>query len=663
MELDGIKGIGPKTKQILNRIGIYQVEDFVSYYPYRYEVIKRSDVKTLEQDDTIIIDGMIETLPIVSFFGKHKNRMSFYLAGNGYRFGVTIFNRAYLKNKLSVSTMVTVIGKFDKLHNRILATDIRFGALKGTQIERVYHLTDGITRKALNQYIDIALSMPYKVIDYIPEYFQKKYQFLNKEESIVEIHHPTKKENLNKARARMIYEELFMYMLKVNQMKKMRKKSVGIAKQIDEDKLQSFLDDLPFSLTLDQQNSINDIKQDMISPYQMNRLLQGDVGSGKTIVGIAAIYANYLSGYQSAFMAPTEILANQHYETLQKLFQSLDIQVALLTGKMKAKERKEVLGKLQSGEIDVIVGTHALVSDDVVYANLGLVITDEQHRFGVRTRTGLTNKGTIPDILSMSATPIPRTYALTLYGDMDVSSIKTMPSGRKPIITTIRKEKEIRDVLEAMWEQLEKGHQIYVIAPLIEDEEEMRNDTEKLYQNMQKAFGKKYQIGVLHGRMKAIEKEQVMEQFSSNQIQILISTTVVEVGVDVKNATMMVIFNAEQFGLATIHQLRGRVGRNDLQSYCILISNKNIERLEILTKTTDGFVISEEDFKMRGSGDIFGERQSGDLIFKVADLRRDFKILQLASTDSLFYLEDEQFLDEKDVSLKKKILEGHVYRG
>lgn len=663
MELDGIKGIGPKTKQILNRIGIYQVEDFVSYYPYRYEVMKRSDVKTLDQDDTIMIDGMVETLPTVSFFGKHKNRMSFYLVGSGYRFGVTIFNRAYLKNKLPISTMVTVIGKFDKAHNRILATDIRFGELKGTQIERVYHLTDGITRKALNQYIDIALSMPYQVTDYIPEYFQKKYQFLNKEESIIEIHHPTRKEKLNKARARMVYEELFMYMLKVNQMKKLRKKSAGISKRITEEKLQSFLDRLPFSLTADQQESIRDIKKDMTSPYQMNRLLQGDVGSGKTIVGVAAIYANYLSGYQSAFMAPTEILANQHYETLQKLFQNLNIHVALLTGKMKVKERREVLGKLQSGEIDVVVGTHALVSDDVVYAKLGLVITDEQHRFGVRTRTGLTNKGTQPDILSMSATPIPRTYALTLYGDMDVSSIKTMPSGRKPIITTIRKEKEIRDVLETMWVQLEKGHQIYVIAPLIEDEEEMRNDTEKLYQNMQKAFGKKYQIGVLHGRMKVAEKEQVMEQFSSNQVQILISTTVVEVGVDVKNATMMVIFNAEQFGLATIHQLRGRVGRNDLQSYCILISNKNTERLEILTKTTDGFVISEEDFKMRGSGDIFGERQSGDLIFKVADLRRDFKILQLASTDSLFYLEDEQFLDEKDVSLKKKILEGRVYRG
>lgn len=663
MELDAIKGIGPKTKQILNRIGIYQVEDFVSYYPYRYEVIKRSDVSCLNQDDTIIIDGMVETLPTVSFFGKHKNRMSFYLVGNGYRFGITIFNRAYLKNKLPISTTVTVIGKYDKKHNRILASEIRFGAIVGTKIERIYHLTDGITRKALNQYIDIALTLPYQIEDYIPEYFSNKYQFLNKNESVIEIHHPTKKEKLNKARARMVYEELFMYMLKVNQMKKERKKSTGIAKKIDESVLQQFFTRLPFSLTEDQKNSVMEIKNDMKSPYQMNRLLQGDVGSGKTIVGIAAIYMNYLSGYQSAFMAPTEILANQHYLTLSSLFQDMGIKVALLTGKMKVKERKSVLADLASGTIDVVVGTHALVSTDVLYANLGLVITDEQHRFGVKTRTSLTDKGTIPDILSMSATPIPRTYALTLYGDMDVSSIKTMPNGRKPVITTIRKEQEIREVLEAMYRELKAGHQIYVIAPLIEDEEEMRNDTEKLYQNMQKAFGKHYQIGVLHGRMKANEKEDVMEQFKNNHLQILISTTVIEVGVDVKNATMMVIFNAEQFGLATIHQLRGRVGRNDLQSYCILISNKNTERLDILTKTTDGFVISEEDFKLRGSGDLFGERQSGDLIFKVADLRRDFKILQLASTDSMFYLEDKQFSGEQDMHLKQLILKNNVYRG
>lgn len=663
MELDAIKGIGPKTKQILNRIGIYQVEDFVTYYPYRYDVIKRSDIHALKQDDTIIIDGIVETVPTISFFGKNKNRMRFYLSLDGYRFDVIIFNRAYLRSKLSISTMITVIGKFDKAHNRILATDIRFEALEGIQVERMYHLTDGITKRALNQYIDIALSMPYQVTDYIPEYFQKKYQFLNKEESIIEIHHPTKKEQLNKARARMIYEELFLYMLKVNQMKKARKKTVGSAKQIDEVKFQKFLDTLPFSLTNDQRQSIFDIKKDMSSPYQMNRLIQGDVGSGKTIVGLAAIYISYLAGYQSAFMAPTEILANQHYETLQNLFCNTDIRIARLTGKMKAKEKKEVLSKLQSGEIDVIVGTHALVSDDVVYFNLGLVITDEQHRFGVRTRTGLTGKGILPDILSMSATPIPRTYALTLYGDMDVSNIKTMPSGRKPVITTICKEKEIRSVLEAMWKQLHEGHQIYVIAPLIEDSENIRNDTEKLYQNMKKAFGKYYQIGVLHGRMKATEKDQVMEAFSENKIQILISTTVVEVGVDVKNATMMVIFNAEQFGLATIHQLRGRVGRNDLQSYCILISNKKTERLDILTKTTDGFQISEEDFKMRGSGDLFGERQSGDLIFKVADLRRDFKILQLANQDSLFYLEDEQFSNKKDMDLKKIILQNQVDRG
>ena len=368
----------------------------------------------------------------------------------------------------------------------------------------------------------------------------------------------------------------------------------------------------------------------------MNRLLQGDVGSGKTIVAIISMYINYLSGYQSALMAPTEVLAIQHYENVTKIFKDYNIKVGLLTGNLKTKEKKEIHNKLSNGEIDIIIGTHALITEDVNYYNLGLVITDEQHRFGVNQRSNLRNKGVTPDILYMSATPIPRTYALTIYGDMDISNIKTMPKGRKEIITLLKNEKEIKDVLSLMFEELKNNHQIYVISPLIEESDKIDlENVQDLEEKMNKAFGKFYKIGVLHGKMNSQEKDKIMTKFKNNEIQILISTTVIEVGVDVPNATMMVIFDSFRFGLSTLHQLRGRVGRSDLQSYCILISNKETERLSILTQTNDGFVISEEDFKLRGSGDIFGVRQSGDMVFGIADIKRDFNILIKAKDDSL----------------------------
>ena len=388
----------------------------------------------------------------------------------------------------------------------------------------------------------------------------------------------------------------------------------------------------------------------------MNRLLQGDVGSGKTVISFIALYINYLSGYQGALMAPTEILANQHLINIQKIFKDYDIKLKLLTGKMKSSEKKKINEELKNGNIDILIGTHALFQDDIVYKNLGLVITDEQHRFGVNQRQSLKNKGITPDILYMSATPIPRTYALTIYGDMDVSSIKTMPSGRKKVITNLYKEENIKDVLEAMYKELLSGHQIYVVAPLIEesDKSDMEN-TSALEEKMNKAFGKKYTTGVLHGKMTSLEKDKVMEDFKNNKIQILVSTTVIEVGVDVKNATMIVIFDAYRFGLSALHQLRGRVGRNDLQSYCLLISDKESKRLEVLTKTSDGFVVAEEDFKLRGSGDLFGQRQSGDMNFKLANIKNDFNVLLKAKEEAEFYLKSD--VDTNKI-VKKMLIES-----
>ena len=365
----------------------------------------------------------------------------------------------------------------------------------------------------------------------------------------------------------------------------------------------------------------------------MNRLILGDVGSGKTCVASIGMYINYLSGYQSSLMAPTEILARQHYDSISSMFKNTNIKIALLVGSMKKSEKNKVYQELKEGQIDILIGTHALISEGVIFNNLGLVITDEQHRFGVNQRSNLQNKGIKSDVLYLSATPIPRTYALTIYGDMDTSIIKTKPNGRKDIITKIVKEKDLKDVLFHMVEEIKLGHQIYVVAPLIEDEdgESNLNDVVKLKEKFDTAFNNKIRVEILHGKMKNADKDVIMEEYKNGDIKVLISTTVIEVGVDVKNSTMMVIFNAERFGLATLHQLRGR---DDVQSYCYLISNLNVERLKVMEESNDGFYISEKDFELRGEGDLFGTRQSGDMVFKLADIRRDFKILVQCKKDS-----------------------------
>ena len=388
----------------------------------------------------------------------------------------------------------------------------------------------------------------------------------------------------------------------------------------------------------------------------MNRLLQGDVGSGKTIVAIISLYINYLSNYQGVLMAPTEVLAGQHYENIRKILKNYNIRIGLLTGSLKKSERKNVLNELKENRIDILIGTHALFSDDVIYKNLGLVITDEQHRFGVNQRSSLKNKGVTPDILYLSATPIPRTYALTIYGDMDISSIKTKPNGRLPVKTILKSNKDIKNVLKMMYDEIKLNHQIYVIAPLIEESDKIElENINVLYEKLNRAFGKICKIGIMHGKMSNEEKNHVMNNFIDNKINILISTTVIEVGVDVKNATMIVIFDSFRFGLSQLHQLRGRVGRNEMQSYCILISDEEKERLKIMTETNDGFKISEEDFRLRGSGDLFGVRQSGDMSFNIANIKSDFNILIKAKEDSLNFIESKEFDSKENVHIKKII--------
>ena len=658
ISVEKVKGVGSRTSMLLKKLNINTVDDLVTHYPYRYEFIKRSNLKEKCEDDKVIIDGKVEMIPILVRLKGNLNKMNFRLATSTKEIvGVSIFNRAYLKNQLLVGTNITVFGKYEKNKNVILASEIRMGLLpKGEKIEAVYHGTVGLNSKAISGFINTAL-MEYgnDLEDYIPKYLLEKYNFLNKKTALNIIHNPSTKEKLKEASIRLKYEELFVYMAKINYLK-LKNKNIkdGIEKDFDKEKLDKVIKSLPYELTIDQKTVLNEILEDLTSKRRMNRLLQGDVGSGKTIISIIAMVANYLSGYQSALMVPTEILATQHYETMKEILKDLNVNIALLTGSLPKNKKDLIHEELKLGKIDMVVGTHALIQEEVVYKNLGLVITDEQHRFGVLQRTSLQNKGIMPDVLYMSATPIPRTYALTLYGDMDISTIRTLPKGRKPIKTYLKSYSEIKDVLKMMYEELLKNHQIYVIAPLIEESETLDLTTvNELKDKMNLAFGEKYNVGIIHGKLKQTEKDKIMEDFVNNKIQILISTTVIEVGVNVLNTTMMVIFDANRFGLSTLHQLRGRVGRSALESSCILISDYDSERLNVMTTTNDGFEISEEDFKIRGHGDLFGTKQSGDMTFKIADIKEDYKILLQAKKDSMEFL-----LNNKEEELKEKIING-----
>lgn len=636
-ELETIEGIGPKTKELLNKIKIYTVEDLLNYYPYRYDIIKRSDLSNLSDGDKIIIDGIVEGQPTTIYINKSLKKMIFRISTKTMILNVTLYNRAHLYQDLKSGKEVTIIGKYNKLKNTVIVSDIRFGLLPpSAKIEPIYYTTEGLTVKQISKFEAIALENDYDVIDLVPRYIEEKYNLMNKKSAIKNIHVPEDILLLKKARQRIKYEELFMYVLKINYLKnKINNDNLAIERNIDKDKLDKFIKSLPFELTLDQDKAVNDIINDLSIKKRMNRLLQGDVGSGKTVIALIAVYANYLSKYQSALMAPTEILAVQHYEEAKKIFSKYKLNITLLTSSTSNKDKKTIYEELENGKIDLIIGTQALIQENVKYKKLGLVITDEQHRFGVNQRDTFKGKGISPDVLSMSATPIPRTYALTIYGDTDVSSIKSKPKGRKEIITVFKKEKDITDVLEMMKKELELNHQIYVVAPMIDTE----SDSEKesvydLEEKMNKAFGKISKIGIIHGKLDPKDKDKVMKDFEKNKINILISTTVIEVGVNVPNASMIVIFNANMFGLSTLHQLRGRVGRGDTQSYCVLVAKESEERLRFLENTSDGFEISEYDFQTRGEGDLFGTRQSGELGLKMANIKRDFKMLLKAKEDA-----------------------------
>ena len=632
--LSVLPGVGPKSAEKFAKLGIETLQDLLLYFPFRYEDFQSKQVLDLEDGEKAVISGIVATPANVQYYGFKRNRLRFSIKQGEVILAVNFFNQPYLADKVEVGANIVVFGKWDKAKASL--TGMKLLAQVEDDLQPVYRVAQGISQTSLIKLIKTAFDQGLDLLieENLPPILLERYQLLSRAEAVRAMHFPKDLSEYRQALRRVKFEELFYFQMQL-QVLKMETKDVsnGLALAWQEEQLQEKKSQLPFPLTGAQERALAEILSDLKSPAHMNRLLQGDVGSGKTVVAGLAMYAVHTAGYQSALMVPTEILAEQHFESLSQLFP--DLKLALLTGSMKAAERKETLSAIELGQVDMVIGTHALIQDGVQYHHLGLVIVDEQHRFGVAQRRILREKGDNPDVLMMTATPIPRTLAITAFGDMDVSIIDQMPAGRKPIITRWVKHEQLEIVLDWIKKELVKGAQVYFISPLIEESEalDLKNAID-LEEELQAYFGGDARVSLLHGKMKSDEKEAIMQDFKNKEVDILVSTTVIEVGVNVPNATIMVIMDADRFGLSQLHQLRGRVGRGDKQSYAVLIANPKTEsgkkRMKIMTETTDGFVLAEEDLKMRGSGEIFGTRQSGIPEFQVADIVEDYPILEEA---------------------------------
>ena len=632
--LSVLPGIGPKSAEKYKKLGIETVEDLLLYFPFRYEDFKSKNVLDLEDGEKAVVSGLVATPANVQYYGYKRNRLRFTIKQGELVLAVSFFNQPYLADKIELGQTVAVFGKWDKAKGAL--TGMKLLAQVEDDLQPVYRLAQGVSQSALVKVIKTAFEagLDQLLEENLPQVLMDKYQLLSRRQAVRAMHFPKDLEEYKQALRRVKFEELLFFQLQLQVLKEEnRSVGQGIVLDWDEKKLSALQASLPFALTEAQEKSLNEILADMCSPYHMNRLLQGDVGSGKTVVAGLAMYAAVTAGKQAALMVPTEILAEQHLQSLISLFPNL--RILLLTGSLKASERRERLASIEAGEVDLIVGTHALIQEGVHFHDLGLVIIDEQHRFGVAQRRILREKGQNPDVLMMTATPIPRTLAITAFGDMDVSIIDQMPAGRKEIITRWVKHQQLNLVLDWLVKEIQKGSQAYVISPLIEESEalDLKNAI-ALEEELIAYFGDRARIALLHGKMKGEEKEAIMQAFKRGEIDLLVSTTVIEVGVNVPNATVMIIMDADRFGLSQLHQLRGRVGRGEKQSYAVLVANPKTEsgkqRMKIMTETTNGFVLAEEDLKLRGSGEIFGTRQSGIPEFQVANLIEDYPVLEEA---------------------------------
>lgn len=666
-----LKGVGPKRVADLATLGIDTIEDLLTYYPTRYNDFTPTDIESAKDKQKITLQGVVVSEPLLVRYGYRRNRLTFRMQVGNEVVIATFFNQPYIKKQIELNQQVTVMGKWDASRRQVTGNKL----LKGKADDRnefgaVYAVNKHIRQNVLQSFIRQAYEEYANIIPtYLPETIRQRYRLMDRRQMIREIHFPQTQATAKAARRTAAYEEFFLFQLRLQAIRRAHRQEDGERILYHNDELKEFIGGLPFELTDAQKRVVNEICRDMRQPYQMNRLLQGDVGSGKTIVAAIAIYAAITAGYQAALMAPTEILAGQHAEKLAKIFEGTHVQVALLTGSLTAKQHRELLTAMKRGDVNLIVGTHALIQDGVEYANLGLVITDEQHRFGVNQRQQLREKGEHPDVLAMTATPIPRTLAITNYGEMDVSIIDQLPAGRKPIQTKWLQSNQHAAAIHFLREQLKQGAQAYVVSPLIEESAalDVQNATD-LYNQLSADLEPAYKVGLLHGRMGTEEKDEAMRQFKSGELQVLVATTVIEVGVDNPNATVMVIYDADRFGLAQLHQLRGRVGRGSRQSYCLLIADPKTDegkaRMKTMVATDDGFKIAEQDLKLRGSGDILGKKQSGMPEFKVGDPVADLKMLQIARADAgnLLGMPNWDQVDENQplvLYLKRHELETH----
>lgn len=660
-----LKGVGKQAAETLQEMKIETIHDLIMTFPYRHEDFQLKDLVDTPHNERVTVEGRVESEPSVLFLGKNKSRTTVQVLIGRHLIKAVFFNQPYVKAKMQIGAIVTLTGKWDRGRQIITVSNHTIGPrTDGADFEPVYSLKGSIYqktfRKLMRQALDVAKD---DVEECLPQRFLDDYQLASVEEALEWVHFPPNGEAVKQARRRFVYEELLMFQLKMQALrKKNREEEGGSFIDYDLKKLKLFIDSLPFDLTAAQKRVVNEICKDMKEPYRMNRLLQGDVGSGKTVVAAISLYAAVTAGLQGALMAPTEILAEQHANTLEQWFRPLGLNVALLTGSVKGKKRQALMKQLAAGEIQILIGTHALIQPDVQFRKLGLVITDEQHRFGVDQRRVLKDKGYNPDVLFMTATPIPRTLAISAFGEMDVSVIDEMPAGRKEIETFWMKKDMFGKILARMEKELAAGRQAYVICPLIEESDKLDfQNAVDLFQQLSSHFYGKHTVGLMHGRLPSDEKEQTMRSFTEGEIAVLVSTTVVEVGVNVPNATFMLIYDAERFGLSQLHQLRGRVGRGSDQSYCVLLADPKTEigkeRMTSMTETNDGFVLAEKDLQLRGPGDFFGRKQSGVPEFKMADLVHDYRALETAKRDAEALISGTEFWTSDEMRCLRETLE------
>ncbi|WP_462256944.1 ATP-dependent DNA helicase RecG [Eubacterium ventriosum] len=659
MDLNNLKGIGEKTEKLFYKAGIEKVNDLLRYYPRYYDVFEEPVlIRDLECDRTQAIKGTVVREVSVKRVRNLQVVTGYLRDERGDAIKATWFNSPYLKGKLTIGSTFIFRGFVKENYSNFSIEQPKiFGIAeynkKKGEMQPVYPLVSGLTNNMVQKAVKQALKLV-ETEEFLPEKIRNKYGLEGLQQAIEHIHYPTDKNQLYSARKRLIFDEFFMFIYNIRNLKD-KNTEIHNRHILEEPKeVKTLINDLPYELTNAQKRTWEEIKRDISSTKVMNRLIQGDVGSGKTIIAFFALITAALNNGQGAMMAPTEVLARQHYDNLIELIKEHNINVnpVVLVGSMTAKEKREAYKVIESGDADIIIGTHALIQEKVNYNNLTMVVTDEQHRFGVRQREAISEKGEHPHIMVMSATPIPRTLAIIMYGDLDISVIDELPANRLPIANCVVGTDYRPNAYDFMTKQIAKGRQVYVICPTVEYSEAVEGENVIEYaEKLKRIMPVSVNIEFLHGRMKPAEKNEIMDRFANNQIQILVSTTVVEVGVNVPNATVMMVENAERFGLAQLHQLRGRVGRGKYQSYCIFINGSGkkeaLERLNILCKSNDGFLIANEDLKLRGPGDFFGVRQSGDFEFRLGDIMNDANILKQASEAVELILNEEVEISDK----------------